>query len=143
MTAEHVPATLQRRVCRRAGDRCEYCRLAQAMQEATFHVDHIEPRSAGGPTTLENLALACVSCSLRKGARAVFRDPATGEDSRIFHPRKDEWGAHFDLGVACEILGRTARYAARDESRGAFAGAHFGPRRRSGGRSSRNEERIA
>jgi hypothetical protein len=36
MTADHIPATLQRRVRARAGDRCEYCRLAQAMQEATF-----------------------------------------------------------------------------------------------------------
>jgi len=108
MTAEHVPATLQRRVRRRAGDRCEYCGLAQAMQEATFHVDHIEPRRAGGSTTLENLALACVSCSLRKGARVLGGDPATGEETRIFHPRSDEWGAHFEIGATSEIIGRTA-----------------------------------
>jgi hypothetical protein len=107
MTTEHVPATLQRRVRERAGDRCEYCRLAQAMQEATFHVDHVEPRSAGGPTNFENLALACVSCSLRKGARTVARDPSTGEDARVFHPRRDDWQAHFESATSGLILGRT------------------------------------
>jgi uncharacterized protein (TIGR02646 family) len=107
MTSEHVPATLQRRVRHRAGDRCEYCRLAQTMQEATFHVDHVHPRSCGGATTFENLALACVSCSLRKGAHVVFRDPATGEETRIFHPRRDEWNAHFETGATGEVLGRT------------------------------------
>jgi hypothetical protein len=45
MSSENVPATLQRRVRRRAGERCEYCRIAQAMQEATFHVDPIKPRN--------------------------------------------------------------------------------------------------
>ena len=49
-------------------NRCEYCLLAQAGQEATFHVDHVTPRVAGGPTIDGNLALACVGCSLRKGA---------------------------------------------------------------------------
>ena len=107
MTTEHVPATLQRRVRRRAGERCEYCRVAQAMQEATFHVDHIEPRRAGGATTLENLALACVSCSLRKGARVMGIDPTTGEETRIFHPRRDEWSAHFEIQASSEILGAT------------------------------------
>ena len=33
--------------------------------------DHVTPVNAGGKTLLENLALACVSCSLRKGARRL------------------------------------------------------------------------
>lgn len=107
MTAERVPGTLQRRVRHRAGERCEYRRLAQAMQEATFHVDHIEPRSAGGPTTFENLALACVSCSLRKGARVLALDPATGEETRVFNPRSDKWNTHFEVTPANEIVGLT------------------------------------
>ncbi|WP_437785618.1 HNH endonuclease [Sorangium sp. So ce1097] len=78
MSRESVPAALQRRVRERAANRCEYCRLSQAGQEATFHVDHVQPRQEGGLTTLENLALACVSCSLRKGARTHGEDPLTG-----------------------------------------------------------------
>ncbi|MFO0590143.1 MAG: HNH endonuclease signature motif containing protein [Polyangiaceae bacterium] len=69
MASVHIPASLQRRVRERAGDRCEYCHLAQAMQHATFHVDHVWPRVESGPTSLDNLALACVACSLRKGHR--------------------------------------------------------------------------
>jgi 5-methylcytosine-specific restriction endonuclease McrA len=61
-----IPAWLRRQVVFRAGGRCEYCGLAQEGQEATFHVDHIVPRAAGGPTEADNLALACVSCSLRR-----------------------------------------------------------------------------
>ena len=82
------PAALRAEVVARAGDRCEYCRLAQAGQEATFHIDHVVPRAAGGPTHAANLALACVSCSLRKGARQTAPDPDTGEPARLFSPRE-------------------------------------------------------
>ena len=64
-----VPAQLRRVVSERAAGRCEYCGLAQAGQEAAFHLDHVVPAVAGGTSDAENLALACVSCSLRKGAR--------------------------------------------------------------------------
>jgi 5-methylcytosine-specific restriction endonuclease McrA len=50
----------------RAGERCEYCRMHQALQGATFHVEHIVPSSRGGPTELRNLAWACPGCNLRK-----------------------------------------------------------------------------
>lgn len=59
-----VPILFDRHVRHRASDICEYCLLPQFMQEATFHIDHIRPRAAGGRTTLGNLALACVTCSL-------------------------------------------------------------------------------
>ena len=38
---------------------------SQLGQVATFHIDHIVPVVADGETTSANLALACVSCSLR------------------------------------------------------------------------------
>ena len=75
--------------------RCEYCGLAQVGQEATFHIDHIVPRDAGGPTTLGNLALACVSCSLRKGARRTAVDPESGRVVPLYHPRRQFWEKHF------------------------------------------------
>jgi hypothetical protein len=90
-----VGVRLRRAVIRRAGDRCEYCGLSQAGQEATFHLDHIVPEVDGGRTVLENLALACVSCSLRKAARRVAPDPATGELAPLFSPRQDSWPDHF------------------------------------------------
>lgn len=90
-----IPASLRRAVVRRARNRCEYCGLSQAGQEATFHIDHVLPRVDGGPTTLENLALACVSCSLRKGARRTATDPVTGAEVGLFDPRSARWEEHF------------------------------------------------
>ncbi len=107
MSRLHIPATLERRVRERAGARCEYCGLAQHGQEATFHVDHVLPRRNGGPTTLENLALACVSCSLRKGARTFAADPDTGEMVAVFHPRSDTWANHFEVSAGLLIFGKT------------------------------------
>ena len=90
-----VPAHLRRAVIQRAGNRCEYCGLAQAGQEAAFHLDHIKPFVAGGKNTLNNLALACVSCSLRKSARQTATDPQTGAIVPLFNPRGDSWRLHF------------------------------------------------
>lgn len=90
-----VPAAMSAMVARRAGSRCAYCQLSQAGQKATFHVDHVHPRAAGGETTSDNLALACVSCSLRKGARRAGADPETGEDAPLFNPRTQRWADHF------------------------------------------------
>jgi HNH endonuclease len=91
----YIPTFLRRLVIRRARGRCEYCRLSQDGQEATFHIDHIIPVVAGGKTVAENLALACVSCSLRKGARQTAIDPVTGAEVSLFNPRLDIWTEHF------------------------------------------------
>lgn len=90
-----IPARMRRMVRERAGQRCEYCGLAQAGQEATFHIDHIVPESAGGQTAAENLALACDSCSLRKEARRSGLDTETGRTVALFHPRRQSWSDHF------------------------------------------------
>ena len=42
-----------------------------------------------------NLALACVSCSLRKWAKRSAPDPETGEQAPLFSPRGQVWGDHF------------------------------------------------
>jgi len=107
MSRDDIPAPLQRRVRDRAGNRCEYCRISQAGQEATFHIDHVHPRRDGGVTSLENLALACVSCSLRKGARIEATDPESGQPTALFHPRKHTWGEHFLAEPEAVYVGRT------------------------------------
>ena len=91
----HIPAALARQVVARAGNRCEYCGLSHVGQEATFHVDHVIPIIEQGRTTLENLALACVSCSLRKGARLTAADPESGAEVPLFNPRSERWDEHF------------------------------------------------
>lgn len=90
-----IPAALRDAVVFRAGGRCEYCRLSQTGQEASFHVDHVTPRIAGRATDVTNLASACVSCSLRKWARQSAPDPATGKVASLFSPRLQFWEDHF------------------------------------------------
>ncbi|WP_165227054.1 HNH endonuclease [Aquisphaera insulae] len=98
-----IPAVLREEVVLRAGNRCEYCGLSQAGQEAACHVDHVVPRVAGGPTDVRNLALACVSCSLRKWARRSAPDPATGEVVPLFSPRDQVWADYFQWNGAVVV----------------------------------------
>jgi len=100
-------ASLRRRVTVRAGNRCEYYGLSQLGQAATFHLDHVVPVAAGGLTVLDNLALACIHCSLRKGARVMAPEPKSGRPVRLFHPRQQQWNHHFRWSDN-ELLGITA-----------------------------------
>jgi hypothetical protein len=90
-----IPNSLRWQVIERAMNRCEYCGLSQEGQEAVFHIDHIHPVSLEGQTESENLALACVSCSLRKSAKVNAADPTTGVLAPLFNPRRDVWNLHF------------------------------------------------
>jgi len=90
-----ISAKLRRAVVNRAQNRCEYCGLFQIGQEAAFHIDHVVPVASGGPTRLTNLALACVSCSLRKGARNSAVDPISSAVVPIYSPREHDWAEHF------------------------------------------------
>jgi hypothetical protein len=98
---------LDAKVVARASERCEYCLLSQSGQEAQFHIDHVIPVAANGVTTYENLAVACVSCSLRKGARRLVPDPISGEMVPVFNPRTEKWQDHFEMRES-QILGRTS-----------------------------------
>ncbi len=82
-------------VRRRAGERCEYCRLHQEYSELKHHVEHIIPRQHAGPDDPENLALACHRCNLHKGPNLTGIDPHSGEIAALFHPRRDRWSDHF------------------------------------------------
>ncbi len=93
----NVPATLAALVKERAERRCEYCRMSQSLQGATFHVEHIIPLTCGGSTTEDNLALACPSCNLHKSDRSHAVDPDTREtalDSPFCMERRAHHRAH-------------------------------------------------
>ena len=92
----NIPVFLRKLVIRRAENVCEYCHLSQKGQEAAFHIDHIKPVASSGETIAENLALACVSCSLRKGAKETATDSETNQKVSLFHPRLDDWNEHFE-----------------------------------------------
>lgn len=100
-------AALVRQVWRRAGERCEYCHLPADLYPLVFHVDHIIPRQHGGPTELDNLALACLHCNRHKGPNLAGIDPLDGKVVQLFHPRRDSWLEHFEWHQA-ELTGRSA-----------------------------------
>ena len=52
----------RRNVIRRDGHRCQYCGAQERLT-----IDHVYPKSRGGPDTWENLVAACVPCNNRKG----------------------------------------------------------------------------
>lgn len=96
----------RRLVRERAGDRCEYCRMLQDDQPfLTFHVEHIIAKQRGGSDHESNLCLACHWCNLHKGPNlATLVD---GEIVVLFHPRRQEWNAHFKLAYD-RIVGTTS-----------------------------------
>ena len=74
------PAT---EVRRRAAGLCEYCRIPEAAFRRPFHIEHVIARQHGGVTELDNLALACWTCNLKKGPNLTGIDP---QSKRITPP---------------------------------------------------------
>ena len=89
-------AATTRLVRDRAGDRCEYCLMHQALQGGTFHVEHVVPICEGGPDSTDNLSLSCPGCNLVKATRTFAPDPVTGAVLPLFNPRTDSWAEHLD-----------------------------------------------
>lgn len=106
-----VDAATRAAVEQRAEFRCEYCRLPVRGQIATFPIDHPTPRSSGGPTVLENLALACSHCNGHKWAHIAAPDPDSTEVVPLFNPRVDRWEDHFQWSGADPTIleAKTAR----------------------------------
>jgi len=99
-----VDAESRHLVRQRAGARCEYCRLPEALGEVTFHVEHIVARQHQGGDELSNLALACDRCNFFKGPNLSTK--VEGETVELYHPRQHEWNDHFAY-AGPEIVGLT------------------------------------
>ena len=57
----------RRNVFLRDEHRCQYCARRFSVQRLSL--DHVMPRSRGGPDTWENVVCACLTCNVRKGGR--------------------------------------------------------------------------
>jgi diadenosine tetraphosphate (Ap4A) HIT family hydrolase len=62
-----IPGTIQHDVFERAKGRCELCGISKEIKH--LEVDHIIPKSLGGPDDLSNFQALCYSCNSRKGNR--------------------------------------------------------------------------
>jgi hypothetical protein len=100
---------LRRAVEQRAKGRCEYCQSPARYSTQTFSLEHIIPRSQGGDTSLDNLALACQGCNNHKYNKTKSSDPVTNRLVDLFHPRTQRWQEHFSWDARFErIIGLTA-----------------------------------
>ena len=57
----------RRNIFARDENRCQYCGHRFPMSELSL--DHVVPRSQGGPTSWDNIVCACVNCNVKKGGR--------------------------------------------------------------------------
>jgi len=77
-----MDASAREFVRRRAKHRCEYCLLRQEHSGSPHQIEHIVARQHGGSDRLDNLALACDRCNLKKGPNLSGLDPVG--DTRAF-----------------------------------------------------------
>ena len=106
MSTTTIPAALRRLIIERAEEKCEYCLSPQLFSSYSYEIDHIIAEKHGGSTSSENLALACFPCNRHKGSDIASLDPLTGELTRLFDPRSQEWSDHFRIEDA-RIVGTT------------------------------------
>ena len=96
----------RRNLFARDRNRCQYC--GSLFPTSELSIDHVLPRSQGGPDTWENLVCACVRCNSRKGGRtpdqarmkliAVPKRPRRNPliALRLGHDKYHSWKAFLD-----------------------------------------------
>lgn len=95
--SRYVPDSLRVMVAKRAGFRCEYCKIAEQFSFFSFHVEHIISIKHGGQTIESNLAYACSICNYNKGTDIATILPNITHPVRLYNPRIDKWEEHFSI----------------------------------------------
>lgn len=85
--SRRVPLT-RRNLALRDGYKCQYCGVKahkghvnfevddEMLRESPIHIrdftmDHVHPKSEGGPTTWDNIVLSCQACNHKKGSKSL------------------------------------------------------------------------
>ncbi|USO00433.1 MAG: HNH endonuclease [Phycisphaeraceae bacterium] len=96
----------RRNLFARDRNRCQYC--GHFFPTSELSIDHVTPRSQGGPDTWENLVCACVRCNARKGGRTptqahmrLVKKPVRPKRSplitiKLGHDKYASWKAFLD-----------------------------------------------
>jgi 5-methylcytosine-specific restriction endonuclease McrA len=82
--------------------------VPEAYAFSRHQIDHTVAEKHGGATQLENLALCCMLCNLHKGSDLSAIDPESGEITRLFHPRTNQWAEHFRLASDGHLEGTSS-----------------------------------
>ena len=104
MPEKHITSQQKYDVVERAKGCCEYCRSQVRFAMQPFSVEHIVPRSRGGKTKFENLALACQGCNNHKYTKTKGSDPVNGDVVPLYHPRLQRWRDHFAWNEDCTLI---------------------------------------
>ena len=103
-----APSARQRQeVYKRAGGCCEYCGRSVDVRLAKFEIDHIVSLKYGGEESSENLCLTCAPCNRHKGPEIAAIDPLTGEATKLFNPRLQNWDEHLQINPDASLSGLT------------------------------------
>jgi 5-methylcytosine-specific restriction endonuclease McrA len=86
--ADRVTAKMRRAVAERARGYCEYCRCPDCFSPQPFSIDHTLPKSRGGRTEFENLALICQGCNNHKYDKIEGLDPKSQARVNLYNPRQ-------------------------------------------------------
>jgi len=103
-----VTEAVRQAVRARAFECCEYRQLPETLVSLPFEVEHVVALQHGGSDALGNLAWACLHCNRHKGPNLAGIDRVTSRTKlvRLFHPRRHNWGFHFEWDGAT-LVGRT------------------------------------
>jgi hypothetical protein len=93
----YVSVDLRLLVSSRANHLCEYCLVHERDTYLGCQVDHIISEKHQGLTVAANLAFACAFCNRAKGSDIGSLVLSTGQFTRFFNPRCDQWAEHFIL----------------------------------------------
>lgn len=104
MPEKRVSRQQKTAVIARAAGICEYCASQSSFAMDPFSVEHIIPRSAGGKTELDNLALACQGCNSYKYAKTESFDVVSQQTAPLYNPRRQKWAEHFAWNADCSMI---------------------------------------
>ena len=96
----------RRNIFARDHNRCQYC--GKGFPTSELSLDHVLPRSQGGPASWDNLVCCCVGCNSKKGGRTptqarmpLIRRPVKPKRNpsitlRVGHDKYASWRAFLD-----------------------------------------------
>ena len=103
---KHTVKFNRRNIFARDNNQCQYCGKRFSMSDLSL--DHIVPRSQGGPSSWENVVCACIDCNVRKGGRTpkqahmgLIRKPEKPKRSpllsmKLTHRKYQSWKTFLD-----------------------------------------------
>ncbi|MBL8603626.1 MAG: HNH endonuclease [Myxococcales bacterium] len=84
----------RRNIFLRDGHTCQYCGRRAGPRD--LNLDHVHPRSRGGPMSWENVVCSCRACNLKKGGRT----PAEANMRLLRKPVRPRWSPILALAFA-------------------------------------------